>query len=88
MNFRGVLVEEAVMEKGTKIVISELLIGLAVIDVLSSDNFVLMLESNVNVSNNFTISGMMNMETHNIMRMRTSSSRRSFAINHNMVKER
>ena len=56
--------------------------------VSSDDDFGLMLESNVNVSNKLTTAAMTNLETHNIMRVGTSSSRSSMAINHEMVQAR
>ena len=50
-DFRGALVEEAAIERGTKMVISEVSPGTTGIDVSSDENFGLMLESNFNVSN-------------------------------------
>ena len=87
-DFRGLLVEEAAMERGPKMVISEVLPSTAGIDVLSNENFGLMLESNVNVSNKFTTVAMTNLETHNIMRMGTPSSRSSSEINHEIAQAR
>ena len=87
-DFRGALVEEAAIERGTKMVISEVSLGTTGIDVSSDENFVLMLESNVNVSNEFTIVALTNQETHNIMRVGTTSSKRPSAINHEIVQSR
>ena len=75
------------MEKGPKMVISEVLLRTERIDVLSDDNFGLMLDSNVNVSKNFTTTEMKNLEIHKIMRVGTSSSRRSSAINHEIFRQ-
>ena len=87
-DFRGSLVKEAATEKGPNMVISEVSLRTARIDVSSNGNFGLMLESNVNVSNKFTTAAMTNIETHKIMRVGTSSSIRSSAINHEMVQTR
>ena len=76
-DFIGLLVEEAAMERVPKMVISELSPRTAGIDVLSDEDFGLMLESNVNVRNKFTTVAMTNLETYYIMRVGTSSSRRS-----------
>ena len=69
-------------------VISEVLLGTAGIDVSIDENFGLMLERNVNESYEFTTEVMTNLETHKIMRVGTSSSKRSSAINHEMVQAR
>ena len=79
---KGALIKEVEMESVPKMVISEVLLGTAGIDVSSDDNVGLMLDSNVSVSNKFTTAEMTNLETHNIMRVGTSSSRISSAINH------
>ena len=50
-------------------VISEVSLMTAGIDFLSDENFGLMMDINVNVSNNFTTAAMMNLETQKIMRM-------------------
>ena len=68
-------------------VISEVSLGTSGIDVSSDDNFGLMLESNVNVSNYFTTAAMTNMETHKIMRVGTSRSIRLSELNHEMFQE-
>ena len=73
--FRGELFEEAAMKRGPKMVISELSLRTSGIDVLSNGNFGLILESRVNMRNEFTTAAMKNMETHKIMRVGTSSSR-------------
>ena len=57
-------------------VISEISLRTATIDVSSDENFGLMMERNVNMRNEFTTAAMTNMETHKIMRVGTSSSRR------------
>ena len=82
---RGALVEEAAIEKGPMMVISDVSTRTSGIDVLSDEDFVLMMESNVNVSNKFTTAAMTNMEMHKIMSVRNSSSRRSLTINHYML---
>ena len=66
-DFRGASVEEAATERKPKMIIRE---------VSSDENFGLMLESNVNVSNEFTTAAMTNLDTHTIMCVGTSSSRR------------
>ena len=68
--------------------ISELSFGTAGIDFLINENFILMLESNVNVSNKFTTAGMTNLETQKILLVGTSSSKRSSEINHEIVQAR
>ena len=80
-DLRGTLVEEVAIERVTNMVISEVSLGTAGIDVLSNDNFGLMLESNVNMRNEFTTTAMKNLETQNIMCVGTSSSKRSSVIN-------
>ena len=84
-DFIGVLVKEVEMEIVPKMVISEVSLGTAGIDVSSDDSFSLVLDSNVNVSNEFTTVAMTNLETHNIVRVGTSSSSRLSSINHEMV---
>ena len=69
-------------------VISEVSLRTSGIDILSGENFVLMLESNANVINKFTTAAMTNLETQKIMRVVTSSSKSSSAINHHMVQSR
>ena len=81
-DFRGALLQKAEIERGSKMVIIEVSLGTAGIDVSSDDNFGFMLESNVNVSNDFTTAVMTNLETHKIICVETSSSRRSLEINH------
>ena len=76
------------MERGSNMVISEASNGTPRIDVLSDEHFSLMLESNGNVSNEFTAVVMTNLETHKIMRVGNYSSRRSSAIKHEMVQAR
>ena len=73
------------MERVPKMFISEVSLRAAGIDVSSNENLGLMLESNVNVSNKFTTVAMTNLETHNIVRVGTSSSSRLSSINHEMV---
>ena len=68
--------------------ISEVLLGTAGIDVSSDENFGLILERNVNASNEFTTSETVNLETHKIMQVGTSSSKSSSAIIHEMVQLR
>ena len=60
-DFRGALVEEAAIERGPKMVMGEVSLGTAWIDTSSDDNFGLMLESNVNVSNKLTTAAMTNL---------------------------
>ena len=72
-DFRGAIFEDEEMERGPMMFIRKVLLRMAGIDVSSNDNFGLMLESNVNVSNKFTTAAIMNLETHNIMRLGTSS---------------
>ena len=83
--FRGALVKEVEMERGPKMVMDELSLGTAGIDVMSDENFGLVLEINVNLSNEFTTVAMKNLETHKIMSVGKSSSRRLLAINHKLV---
>ena len=87
-DFRGELFEEEAMERLPKIVISEVSLGTAGINLSSNDNVGLMLESNANMSHDFTTASMTNLETHNIMRVGTSSSRSLSTINHEMVQSR
>ena len=69
-------------------VISEVSLGTAGTDVSRDELFSLMLDSNVNVSNELTTAVMTNLETHKIKHVGTSSSRRSLSINHEMVQAR
>ena len=87
-DFRGALVNEAAAERGPKMVIREVSLGTSWIDVLSDDIFGLMMEININVVNEFSTTAMINLETHKIMRVGTYSSKRSLAINHEMVQAR
>ena len=50
-DFRGALVEEAEMERGPKTIISKVSLGTAEIDVSRDENFGLVLERNINMSN-------------------------------------
>ena len=63
--------------------IKQVSLGTCVIYVSSDDNFGLVLERNINVSNNFeaALSGLMK-STHRIMQVGTSISNNSFAINY------
>ena len=65
--------------------ISEVSVGATGIDVSIDENFGLVPEGNINARNEFTTAAMKNVETHKIMRVVTSSSRRSSSINHEMV---
>ena len=87
-DLRGKLAEEAAMEREKKMVISEVSLKTEGVDVLSNDNLGLIMESNVNVSNNFTTAAMTNLMTHKIMRVGTSSSKISSEINHAIVQVR
>ena len=49
--FRGALVKEAEMERGPKTIISKVSLGTAEIDVSRDENFGLVLERNINMSN-------------------------------------
>ena len=60
-------------------VISEVSLMTAGIVVLSDDNFGLMMEIKVNVSNKVAIVAMTNMKTHMIMHVGKSSSKKSLA---------
>ena len=84
-DFRGATLKEAEMERGTKMVISEVSLGTAGIDVSINEIFGLMLERNINVSNEFTAVSMMNLKTHMLMLMGVSSSIISLAIDHEIV---
>ena len=88
MYFRGALVEEAEMERVPKMFISEVSLRAAGIDVSSNENLGLMLESNVNVSNEFNTAAMTDLEMHKIMRIGTSISKWSSSINYEMVQAR
>ena len=88
MDFRIALVKEVAMERGPKMIISKVSLGTAWIDVSSDENCGLILESNVNVSNEFTTAAMKNLETHKIMRVGTSSSKIPSAINHEIAQAR
>ena len=70
-------------------VISQVYLGTGAIDVSSDDNFGLALESNTNASSKFDteVTGITN-TTHKIMRLGTSVSNKSLAINHEMVQDR
>ena len=59
--FRGMLVQEAATERVPKMIIREVSFGMSGIDVSSDENSGLMLESNANVSNEFTTTAMTNM---------------------------
>ena len=87
-DFRGAFVKEAAMGRGPNMVISEVSLGMAGIDVSGDENFGLMLEINVNASNDFTTAATTNTETHKIMRVGMSSSKRSSEISHEMVQAR
>ena len=88
VDFSGALVKEAVMEMGSKMVISDVSLRTVGIYVSINDNSGLIMEINVNVSNKFTTLAITDIETHTIMRVETSSSKRSLAINHEMVQAR
>ena len=49
--FRGALVKEAEIERGPKTIISKVSLGTAGIDVSRDENFGLVMERNINVSN-------------------------------------
>ena len=70
-------------------VINKVSLGTGEIDVSGNDNFDLALESNINVSNEFdaAVDGRMN-TTHRITQVGTSVSKKSLAMNHEMVQER
>ena len=87
-DLRGKLSEEAAMEREKKMVISEVSLKTEGVDVLSNDNLGLIMESNVNVSNDFTTAAMTNLMTHKIMRVGTSSSKGLSEINHEKVQAR
>ena len=89
MDFRGTVVDGETTERGPSMVISQVSLGVDAIDISSDDNFGLALEGNINVSNEFDAAATNEMETkHKIMRVGTSNSKRSLAINHDMVQDR
>ena len=86
--FRGALVKEAEMERRPKLVISEFSFRTAGNNISSDEIFGLMMDINHNVSTEFTTAAITNLEMHNIMRVRTSSSRCSSEIKHEMIQAR
>ena len=83
------MVNENTAEKRPNMIINQVSIGIGAIDVSMNDNFGLSLESNINLSNKLdaAMAGRMK-TTHRIMRVGTYVSKKSLAINHEMVQER
>ena len=89
LEFSVAVVNEETTEKIQNMIINKVSLGTGAIDVSVNDKFCLVLESNINISNEFDTAVSGRMKTmYIVMRVGTYVSKKSLAINHEMVQDR